>query len=114
MTDKKIEHRRPDLVIHRKNESNTTIVDFACPMDRNVETKEIEKKNNYEKLKEELERIWKTKIKIVPVIIGALGTVSANLETYLKDINLAEVEIHTLQKCVLLKTGNILRKHLAI
>ena len=62
----------------------------------------------------ELEKLWKTNIKIVPIIIGALGTVTKNLETHLKSIDLEEVKVHQLQKCVLLKTGNILQKHLWI
>ena len=114
MTDKKIEHRRPDLVIHKKKELKTTIIDFACPMDRNVEEKEKEKINKYQDLKFELEKTWKTKIKIIPIIVGALGTVTRNLETHLKTIELGEIKVHQLQKCVLLKSGNILRKHLAI
>ena len=111
-TDKKIEHRRPDLVIHRKTEGNTIIVDFACPMDHNVEVKEKEKIDHYTDLKFELEKIWKTRIKIIPIVIGALGTVTKNLEDYLKNIDMENVRVHQLQKCVLLKTGNILRKHL--
>ena len=111
-TDKKIEHRKPDLVIHRKREGKTIIVDFACPMDHNVETKEKEKIDHYTDLKFELEKIWKTRIKIIPIVIGALGTVTKNLEDHLKSIDMADVRVHQLQKCVLLKTGNLLRKHL--
>ena len=88
------------------------MIDFACPMDHNVEEKEKEKIRVYQELQFELEKLWKTKIKIVPIIIGALGTVTKNLETHLKSIDLEEVKVHQLQKCVLLKTGNILRKHL--
>ena len=114
MTDKKIKHRRPDLVIHKKKEKKTILVDFSCPMDHNVEEKEEEKVKIYQELKFELQRLWKTEITIVPIIIGALGTVTPNLENYLKKIKLEEIKVHQLQKCVLLKTGNIIRKHLSI
>ena len=115
-TDKKITHRRPDLVIHKKKERETLIIDFACPMDHNVDAKEKEKIDKYQELKFELQKLWKTKIKIIPIVIGALGTVSNNLEKYLKNIGLddGEVRVHQLQKCVLLKTGNIIRKHLGV
>ena len=115
-TDKKITHRRPDLVIHKKKEGETLVIDFACPMDHNVDAKEKEKIDKYQELKFELQKLWKTKIKIIPIVIGALGTVSNNLEKYLKNIGLddGEVRVHQLQKCVLLKTGKIIRKHLGV
>ena len=112
-TDKKILHRKPDLVIKKKKEKKTVIVDFACPMDQNVEEKEKQKIEHYNELKFELEKLWNTSIKIVPIVIGALGTVSNSLEKNLKHLNLESVQVHQLQKCVLLKTGNILRKHLS-
>ena len=111
-TDKKIQHRRPDLVVVDKKQHKTLLIDVACPMDHNVKSKEKEKVDHYLELKFELEKLWKTKIEIVPIIIGALGAVTQNLERNLKNIGLKHVQVHQLQKCVLLKTGNILRKHL--
>ena len=111
-TDKKIKHRRPDLVVVNKEEGKTLLIDVACPMDHNIQSKEKEKVDHYLELKFELERLWNTKIEIVPIIIGALGSVTENLQTSLKKIGLKHVQVHQLQKCVLLKTGNILRKHL--
>ena len=81
-------------------------------MDHNIKKKEKEKVDNYQELKFELQRIWNTKIEIVPIVIGALGAVTGNLKTNLEKIGLQHVQVHQLQKCVLLKTGNILRKHL--
>ena len=111
-TDKKIKHRRPDLVVVNKEEGKTLLIDVACPMDHNIQSKEKEKVDHYLELKFELERLWKTKIEIVPIVIGALGAVTENLQKSLKKIGLKHVQVHQLQKCVLLKTGNILRKHL--
>ena len=112
-TDKKIKHRRPDLVFLDKEKRKTILIDVACPMDHNVQSKEKEKIEHYLELKFELERLWKTKTEIVPIVIGALGTVTGNLQRNLKHLNLETVKVHQLQKCVLLKTGNILRKHLS-
>ena len=113
-TDKKIEHRKPDIVVVNKEEQKTTIIDIACPMDHNAKKKELEKINNYNELAFELERLWKTKTKIIPIVIGALGTITDNLQKNLTVLNLKQIEIHQLQKAVLLQTGNILRKHLRI
>ena len=111
-TDKKIKHRRPDIVVHMKKEKETTLIDVACPMDHNVIGKEQEKITNYQELQFEIEKLWNTRVKIVPIVIGALGTVSNKLEKYLGGLNLDDIKPHQLQKCVLLKTGNIIRKHL--
>ena len=40
----------------------------------------------YQGLKEELERMWKMKVKVVPVVIGALGVVAPKLEDWLQQI----------------------------
>ena len=113
-TDKKIKHRKPDIVIINKENQTTTIIDIACPMDHNVKKKEMEKINNYNELAFELERLWKTKTQIIPIVIGALGTITVNLQKNLSKLNLDQIEIHQFQKAVLLQTGNIIRKHLRI
>ena len=100
------------MVVVNKEEGKTLLIDVACPMDHNIQSKEKEKLDHYQELKFELERLWNTKIEIVPIIIGALGSVTEKLQTSLKKIGLKHVQVHQLQKCVLLKTGNILQKHL--
>ena len=40
MTDKKITARRPDIVIVNKRQRTTTLIDIACPCDRNVNDKD--------------------------------------------------------------------------
>ncbi|KAI5755533.1 hypothetical protein M8J77_017784 [Diaphorina citri] len=56
-----------------------TIIDVAVPADMNVEKKEAEKKLKYKDLaiEIEIERMWNIEVKIVPIVIGALGVVSS-------------------------------------
>ena len=84
------------------------------PMDHNVERNEKEKIRNYEELQFEIEQLWKTKTKVILIVIGSLGTVSNKFEDYLEALNVGEIKTHQIQKCVVLRTGNILRKHLRI
>ena len=56
------------------------VVIDAVPSDSNIKKKEYEKLEKYQGLKEELERTWKVKVKVVPVVIGALGAVTPKLE----------------------------------
>ena len=55
--------------------------------DNQMKDKEKEKIENYQDLKRELKRIWKLrKVTVVPIIIGASGTVSNVIEKWLTEI----------------------------
>lgn len=51
------------------------VVDVAIPSDRNKE-KEHYKLEKYQGLREELEKTWKVKVTVVPVVIRTLGAVT--------------------------------------
>ena len=55
------------------------MIDIAVPSDSNIKKKEYEKLEKYRGLKEELERTWKVKVKVAPVVIGALGKVAGRV-----------------------------------
>ena len=71
-----IQSRRPDIVIHENGNKICFIIDVANPGDTRVPKKEIEKIKKYNDLRRELLRLWKVKTKVVPILIGALGTVT--------------------------------------
>ena len=112
-TDNTIQARRPDIVIVNKIEKTRHIIDVAIPGDERVLVKETEKIEKYDELRRELERLWKVKAKVVPIIVGALGTVTRNLNSYLKEIGV-NVTIQLIQKFALLGTAKILRKVLDV
>ena len=76
-TDHGIHHRRLDIVIQKKKAKETIVVDIAVTGDSNVLQKETEK---YQELAREIKRIWKSRTKVVPVVVSALGSVSKKLE----------------------------------
>ena len=54
--------------------------------------------------------IWKLpRVTVVPIIIGALGTVSKNIEKWLAEIGVT-CHLESLQRACLLDTARILRK----
>ena len=112
-TDNTIQARRPDLVIVNKIEKTCNIIDVAIPGDERVSAKETEKIEKYDELRREHERLWKVKAKVVPIIVGALGTVTRNLNSYLKEIGV-NVTIQLIQKSALLGSARILRKILHV
>ncbi|MUZ80509.1 hypothetical protein GLN52_23935 [Shigella flexneri] len=79
-TDKLITARRPDMIIVNKKEKTCQIVDFAVPADHRVKLKVAEKLSKYTELARELKGLWNMKTKVIPIIVGALGTVSKYLE----------------------------------
>lgn len=112
-TDKVISARRPDLLIVHKEKREATIIDVAIPGDSRIASKEAEKKTKYRDLAVELQRLWELRnVKVVPIVIGALGAVTPMLGGYLKGINVEHVTVGQLQRTTLLGTANILRRYL--
>ena len=53
--------------------------------------------------------MWNVKTKVVPVIIGATGTISKSFRKYVSNIP-GNLEVKELQKTAILGTAHILRK----
>ena len=85
-TDHLIPARRPDLIIINWRKIICKIVDFAVPADHRINLKECEKKDKYLDLARELKKLWNMKVTIVPIVIGALGTVTKGLLKGLEDL----------------------------
>ena len=62
------------------------LVDVAIPGDGNVIKKEAEKILKYKDLTVEIQRMWNVKTKVIPVIIGATGTISKSFRKYVSNI----------------------------
>jgi hypothetical protein len=114
-TDKVIKERRPDIVIVKKGSREAFLIDVAVPGDSRVANKEVEKITKYQDLAVELQRLWELRrVKVIPVVIGALGAIPSSLPTYLKAMDIGDVSIEQLQKSVILSTARILRRYLKI
>ena len=62
------------------------IVDFAVTADHWIKLKECEKKNKNFDFVRELKKLWKMKVTIIPIGIGAFRTVTKGLLKGLKDL----------------------------
>ena len=56
-----------------------------------------------------IQRVWKVKTSVIPVIIGATGTISKSFRIYISNIP-GKHEVKELQKTAILGTAHILRK----
>ena len=75
-----------------------------------VEEKEEEKVTKYQCLAREVKRLWQLKsVNVIPVVVGALGTIPKKLEVSLEKGGI-EVSVGLLQKVALLGTAGILRR----
>jgi hypothetical protein len=85
------------------------LIDVAISGDRNVIKKEAEKILKHKYLKIEIQRMWNVKTKVIPVIIGATGTISKSFRKYVSNIP-GNHEVKELQKAATFGTAQILRK----
>ena len=112
ITDKNIKSNRPDITIHDQKNRTGTFIDISVPTCCNIVRKEAEKIIKYRDLEIETQKCWNlTKIRTIPVIVGALGTVCKGLENSLKLIS-PKIEYKIIQKTALLGTAHILRNFL--
>ena len=107
-TDQLIPARRPDLIINEKKKI-CKIVDFAVTADHRINLKECEKKDKYFDLARELKMLRNMKVTIVPIVIGAFGTVTKGLLKCLEDLEVGGW-VETIQMTSLLITARILRR----
>ena len=88
-TNQHLTHNRPDIVLHDTKKNECKMTDVSCPFDGRVIDRQEEKKGKYEDLRKEVAKLWSVrKVVIIPVIIGALGKPSKNLERYVEELEM--------------------------
>ena len=85
------------------------LIDVAMSGDRNVIKKGAVKILKYKNLTIEIQRIWNVKTNVIPVIVGATGTILKSFRKYVSNIP-GNHEVKELQKTAILGTAHILRK----
>ena len=103
------------LLLTNNNNNNNKKREFVklstllSPADHGINLKESEKKDKYLDLARELKKLWNMKVTIVPIVIGALGTISKELLKGLEDLEVGG-RVETIQTTALLRTTRILRR----
>ena len=75
--------------------------------------KEEEKNEKYRDLAREVAKLWNVRVKIIPVVIGVLGTIPNDLEERINEMGIS-LKTAQIQMSVLLGTERILRNVLEI
>ena len=82
-TDEDMTEKRPDLVVEDQLCKSIYIIEMSVPTDSNINGRWQEKFQKYQKLAADMRKQFRGyRIKVVPMIIGALGT----LDTLLEDL----------------------------
>ena len=103
--DRTIPNNKPDIIIRDDEKGTCMLIDVAISGDRNVIKKEAEKIRKYKDLTIEIQRMWNVKTKVIPVIIGATGTISKSFRKYVSNIP-ENHEVKELQKTAILGTAH--------
>ena len=75
-----------------------------------MKEKKQEKVERFHKLKREIGKLWQyKKVVVIPIIIGALGTIGKDFRTWIRKIQM-ENYCNLMQKACLLGTAKIIRK----
>ena len=85
------------------------MIDFAVPADHRIKLKECEKRDKYLDLARELNKLWNMQVTIIPIVIGAFGTVTKGLLKGLEDLEIGG-RVETIQTTAQLRTARILRR----
>ena len=105
--DHQISARRLDLIVINKKKRTCKIIDFDVPADHWIKLKESEKKDKYIDLARGLKNM-EYEGTIIPIVIGALDTVTKGLLKGLEDLEVGG-RVETIQATKLLRTVRILR-----
>ena len=109
----KIKANRPDICLRNKKTNTCLLIVFllisTVLLMATLVKKHAEKLAKYSDLRVEISRMWHCRTLVVPVVLGALGTVHAGIAQWL-DIIPGRRNQQQLQKTVLLGSTRILRK----
>ena len=112
-TDKVLKHN-PCITLVHKDTQKWTLIDIAVPADQNIIRTEEEKVEKYQDLAFEIRRIHgASKVTIIPIVIGALGSISKRAKTRYDKLGVPEF-IGSVQLSAILGTAHHLRKVLCL
>ena len=74
--DHLVSSSRSYLTIINNRKRTCRIMDFYVPADHSVKSKECKKRDTYLDLARELKKLLNMKVTIIPIVIGALGSVT--------------------------------------
>jgi hypothetical protein len=112
LTDLRLPHNRPDIVVIDKLKKKNYIIEIGVPNDFRISAYEIEKRTKYAQLTNELRRLTGNATEVVPIIIGSTGAVKTSISQNIKSLP-TDISLTLLIKLVLNSSASILNRFLA-
>ena len=115
-TDKVLKHNQPDSTLVHEDTQKWTLIDIAVPADQNITRTEEENVEKYQELAFEIRKSrGASKVTIIPIVIGVLGSISKGAKTWFGKLDvpgfLGSVQLSaTLGTLGTLGTAHLLRK----
>jgi len=75
VTDLSLCHDWPDFTYVLKDKQEVFLIDITAPGDRRIAQKSEEKREKYVDSKIQIGKCWRSATSIVPIIVGALGSI---------------------------------------
>jgi hypothetical protein len=107
-TDRTIHNNKPNIIIRDNEKGTCMLTDVAISEDRNVIKKETEKILKYKDLTIEIHRMRNVKTRVIPVVIGATGSISKSFRKHVSNIR-GHYDVKELQKTAILGTAHIVK-----
>ena len=76
------------LRVKKKKKRTCQIVNLAISSNNRMKFKENKKRNKYLDITRELRNLWNMNVILIPIVIGALGTIPKGLERGLKELKI--------------------------
>ena len=86
-TDRTITANRPGIIVKDSVNSTCKLIEWTVQSDRNIALKEIERKSKYKDLELEIQKMWHKETVVIPVVVGALGTVKKGMVEDIKKVS---------------------------
>lgn len=113
ITDRRLDHNRPDIVVKKEREKEVLLIDIAISNNNNLEQTYREKINKYIDLSFEIKEMWKCeRVRVIPIIMSNMGLVPKSLFKSLEELDLKPQNYQIIQKSVVLNTCHTVRRFL--
>lgn len=113
ITDRPVQHNRPDIVLLDREKSEVKIIDVTIPADDNMERAYTDKLTKYHDLAFEMKEIYRLKTtSVIPLILSVNGLVESHLLENTLRLGIEEKLVSLAQKEVILGTARTVRKFL--
>ena len=111
--DGKVKHNRPNITIKEKNAMEWCFLHVTVSQDHRVTERKNKKVDNYLELAEKARTERHVKVKIIPIVIGAMRTILKQLKNYISPLGISNI-IERAQASVLIGTGRTLRNVISL